>query len=1507
MADGFEFDEYYTNDTVKTEAAIDRSGVNLQNPTEDSEIVTNNVVYYISEISVKSSETDLDYAVVPEGVRLCIAEPDPNDPSDIMRTTYYFLRRWHRLGEAADSGMAPTWEPHGDREQYFFGEHFDDGSFQYSLIDDSNGVVTPVYSFRATVYPRHETEVNRAVSQKNGTVGSLIDQNPIMDAQVMKLLYGGLGIYGGRWKGLRWLSRVWDGKTGTGDRAVMGYDTFKRRMDALADICQENDVGFSVTYYDQSYAKEVSEEDATAEDYKADRARARLKHARYRSALEQADVTRTDMSSNATFDEAYGTYLPQFISKGLSEGFLDRVDGTSVNVTALIPPVKTIIQSYFYPADELESDFSGLFKQVLDAISRVPFAWKFVSKSTKRALSRVKASYTYRPAGSERMAFDMDALHAALLNPKNGTGHSFWYRGLPRAVQVGSISGKSWIVGPREITQSGISETRVFAWEADQGDVYCTYEGASDAAANWFDKAYTTVDWDMLVDMLVDYYNGAVASGKEPGTVVDAGIVKDVVTESIDDPSAAFGDSGSKLHQLIATHLTFWGWFANVCGYMNLFRKFAKDPPNPGNGINVYRACDTWKANNLDTAPFDVWKLTVAGGPLELSDVFPSGSYDIMAWEEGVDHDASSYKETDLFAPEFRDEWVDIAKKPTESFGNAIEAVSVMRDAYKQMCRATTAQVMVMGPLLSARAILALDDISDDLDELYDLCNKLTWYQRMTEESPFTNKSMIEDTGSDTMLSSFPAHLMFPVKMYKKVRVKYRRFGRTRHKMVKRSIGVRWAEVVFTDSSVYGEYPVVREAAGETVQYSGTYEADRSGDNVLLLLEPPLPGKVLDAGKGVAVFSGGQRVEFSVLSDVVISLYGELSAGAGSLRSFKVPLAPSQDDGSREPVTINYKLPDLPYDAEIRRKAFVDYGSLSQAPGFEQVRNAEGSDVSHPGWIVFHQSSDRIEDVREGLGIHDKLAMLLSILKGKFGDSRVQLVETYRSMYDQERMCSGGPESAFLSWHNYGLAAKILILRPDGRTPIESGDEEDVKALTEIARAFTDCCASGQVGVPCNLVWCARLAAGPSLFDWEFLPVGVGHKDAPAFRDATMDQSDPVHEYSLVDVTANDYVVGRPPDDGRPYVLSTSPALERARVYGGHKYLRPEYIRNYPSADDIVLYDAREFVDLVQLKMNANGTGKPESGSLYEWKALNPHSCEQLIRYYAMIGSISAAKALIAGDYVERYLPIEEQFYNTSPVDYVKGMLGPHYEEVRISVTRDGESSYISLHDGILHVKALETYPKNEPTRFDMHKQQKVDGEHMVWGTWSDGVFYPESERPVPYIDSESPVLSGYRTVEETDSSTGATGKVTVVTGGEALYLHQALASRIHSRFDEIRKMFESFGGSLMYDRFADSPNSGMADMLENEFGLIKAQDLLSFDELEENLFGVGATVPGDRVVEDGSIYEKVVNNAQLAGIRRASLTRGHIHVKDLPSNADGKTLYDIMLKGKGYMANDLI
>jgi hypothetical protein len=215
-------------------------------------------------------------------------------------------------------------------------------------------------------------------------------------------------------------------------------------------------------------------------------------------------------------------------------------------------------------------------------------------------------------------------------------------------------------------------------------------------------------------------------------------------------------------------------------------------------------------------------------------------------------------------------------------------------------------------------------------------------------------------------------------------------------------------------------------------------------------------------------------------------------------------------------------------------------------------------------------------------------------------------------------------------------------------------------------------------------------------------------------------------------------------------------------------------------------------------------------------------------------------------------------------------------------------------------VKSLDAYPNNAPTRLDIHKQQKVDASHVTWGIWEDGVFYSEEElaemgREIPYIDSEVPVIAGYVNGEATD--------------GEAVYLHQVVAAKIHKRFGEIRKLFEDFGGALMYDRVEDGPNASMADMLENEFGLIAAQDLIPFDDLDTMLDGIlrDAGKTTGVLGETGNIYEKVVDNAQISGFRYAPLKKEHLHIKDLPTANDGKTLYDLIQKGHGYTANDIV
>ena len=1493
MADAFDFEEYYVNEKIKTEAAIDRSGVIVQNPTENAETTTNNVIYYVAAIYFKYNEADLTYNVLPDNCRICVTD----QPAADYPPTYYYLKRWHVLGEVATCGISSSWDPKKERESRFVADAGVDG-FIYQLIDDGDGNSPGhgvyISSFYAVVYPRHETEINEATWEGLQIQGDApvfpINQGVIQNAQMMKLLYGALGLYGGRWKGLKWLNKVMNGK-GLNDNAVISYDRFKKCMDRLADYCSEADVGFSVTYYDQSFAEPVTEEDATTADYKANRLLATIKHRQYMEALKKADKTKTDMGSKTSFLEAYGTdsksdsHLAKFLDK---PDLVYPVGDAAGNTTALIPPVKTAIKAYFYDAEELEDNFSTLFKSVMDALSKVPFVWRFVSSSTKRKIRAAEARYTTQQSGSQRMVFDMDFIYAAMLDPSTYSNTELMYRALPRLIQVGAADpGLCTMFGPY---RPAFWYPRTFV-ASDGNNTYTTFQDCKEVK----NKAFTTISADDLTDLLVDYYNAAVAAGRIAGGQVDKEIIHTAISNYDSLAQYEVGSDARKIQE--DAYWRWWNedtggfgiWFLNVCGFMNYMKDKCIYADKPNDGIQrdlVYTI-----APSLGNRQFDAWN---EANPTW---IFPRGEYEIMAWEEPVDLSKTTWDADDLFAPVFAVEWNDIATNPYENFGAALSVVDAMNDAYKQMVRATTVQALLLGPASAAMAALALSDISDDLDDLRDTCNKLMWYQRVIEESPFTNKSTIDDIGAVALTSSFPAHLMFPVKMYKRVRVKYKRWGRTRHKMVKRSIGVRWAEVTFTDAAVFGEYPVVEEEAGEIVNYQSAYTIGRNETSAVIYVDDPLPANVVERGRGAINFVN-QTASFTVYDEMTLIMDDILMDDPGAIVSIKIPLAPSQPDGSKEPVSILYKMPGLPYDSEIRKRAFSDYGSLSQSKTFEVIRNT-GIDPTgkKDGWKIFHPSSNNIADLREGIGIHDKVAMLLSILKHEFGGNRVQLIETYRSMDDQASMCSGGPESEFLSWHNYGLAAKILILKNDGKTPMEKTDEDDMKKLVEVAKAFTAGCLDGSFGQPCNLVWCGRLAVGPSIFDWEFLPIGVGHKDAPKFRDMMLSQMDPVRELGYVDVDTAGYVKRRV-DDGyaAPYVLSDSQALANAVVCGGHRFMNPLNIRNFNHVSDIVLYDVKEYINLIKLKMSANGTGMPESGNIYDWKAINQDACDQLVRYFAMIGSVAAAKTLLAGDFVERYMAIDEQYADMSPVDYVKGMLGNLYTDIRVCIERDGTSSYITLHDGIMHIKALETYPNNPPTRFDMHKQQRVDSEHMLWGTWHDGVFYTEEERPVPYVDSEKPVLDGYVDGE--------------CVGGEGMLLHQLIAAQVHKKYTEIKKKFENYGGSLMYDHFEDSPNSGMYDMLENEFGLIKAQDLIPFDTLEMMLFGAIGDQDGfgrDKVMVDGSIYEKVVNNAQLAGIRRADLTKEHLHIKDTPSKDDGKSIYDRLMKGKGYMANDLI
>lgn len=856
----------------------------------------------------------------------------------------------------------------------------------------------------------------------------------------------------------------------------------------------------------------------------------------------------------------------------------------------------------------------------------------------------------------------------------------------------------------------------------------------------------------------------------------------------------------------------------------------------------------------------------------------------------------------------------------------------------------------------------AYENAKSAYDRLIDAVEKIRYYEYVTHESVFDNKSMMYGGYSELNFKVVPARFMLPVAMYKKVRKRYRRFGFVRHRTVKRSIGVRWAEIRFIDTNAYAEYPQLPEDTYSVypVNQYGTIEGDDAVGYAVTVPEAVEgtgnigPGAISTQGSvvidlmvaGGYVYSYGATPESDTRYIVDDPDFSPEAIGSGfTLLNVKVPLPSSQGDDKLTNVELRYSMPSLPRPNEIRHKSFVDYGPFDQSKN--SVVERRGNEYAGylddtgkfvydtdqfgnlvplvdrvDGWRIFHETSGKISDMRKGLGVFDAVASLLGILRAEFGERRVELCETMRSSEDEALVCSGGPESEFLSWHNYGLGVKILIYENDMKTPL-SGTGEDFRKLIDIAEAFTAAAHDARVcPTPLNVVWCGRLVMGANIFCWEFLPIGVEHRDAPKFREAILERMDPVERWAFVNVDALGYAVDRVPSGNTPYVLRNSDVYRDAIVAAGQHYVDPAKVVNYLPGHihtDLLLINVIEFIKMVQLKMAANGSSLTERANLYEWKAVNETSFRQLVTYFGMVGNLSGARSLIAGDFVERYQNIVDMYYTTDIVEFVKSMLGPMYSDAKVYITGMGDGgAFISLADGRIHV-----FGESSRSMYDQNYGGNVFGERqvtptkLVRGIERDGVFYTIEEAKARGLDveyvSDGSVLSGYEV--------SADGTVSVV-GGDARLLHAIAGSQIKAQYDKLKSMFENYGGPVMYDHYEDGPNAGNSDMLENEFGIIAGQTLMDFGQLRSmvdkmnvgsNGFGTGKLMDNSYGDLDGngmpleSVFEKVVSNAQLSGVRRASLTREHVIEVPRSNGLSVEKIYKILTAGKKVMANDLM
>lgn len=1529
----YDFEKYYADMDIKADANIDLSGLQIENPQGNpNEHVTNNVAYYVTGIALSNDGLFSVPVYVGVNDRVQITVRDGSSLST------HYAAIMHPLADILDAGVSSLWNPGKERERVLNLDSSGEGiEISYTLLHDGGVAAPELYSFaKAYVSPRYEFITNNGSDNvmdriSGGTLDPLAaNQNVISETSVrpnklsttMRAIYMMLGINGKRRVSIKDFRNGLRAKAGL-NNAVIGYDTFRGRMNQLSRWCAENNYGIDVKYYDRSMSDPLPDgiEDATVADYKKDPKAARAKHCRYARAVYAADRTRTAMAKKTSFDMAYGTHLREFLGNPRVASLVDNLTPSGDGVTALIPPIKDAVKGMFRPREEIETDFYDHFDTVYEELKdAMSILGRYLSKKTRAKIKRMGKEYEHYSSDDGGLAFDLDSIinslqaNYDLLGKNNGyyaTGNSArrdCVTAYPRVFQIngmvepdaGNVQA-SWCASP-SATDPAATQAGLHFVTASSGDY---------RSSNYiWNKKVVVMTSDEVRESLVDMYNWILErDGKD---------VLDFHTDfEVGDTTFAEGYDSSSDSDIRVVQCKRLIEF--VGGWMNLFKKcsdkegvwafVAEHPFMPGEGVTE------WLGRLAEGGLVD-WNL--------------SGEYRIVDWETSSNTNRGSIPYS-KFRPAYTAEWGIDPDSPSD-IDSAVDGASAMVSAYKDMRSQLVARAFLMRPSQVVRAWLALEDVSDAISELKSDLRDIIWYQAFVNESVFTNRSVYlnfdqwlncDGDDNDDYVSlpftpwALPARFMVPVSMYRRVRKRYRNWiGLVRHRTVKEFDGVRWAEIRFYDLNVYSEYPQIEETPGNVVEVNIPATVENVDGRWYINFAEPLPEEVWNAGNGEVRFDDVSSTTVPVTFADEMSAYVPAGVEPGLtgehvVLSVKVPPERSRNDTeNKTPVTIHVRAPSLPYDEEIRRQAFAEYGPFSQDRLFEVVRYGDGGfpgmspDSRVDGWKVFRRTSRRIEDMREGIGLYDKVAFLLSILRHEFGNNRVELINTWRSAEDQKGICTGGDESGMLSWHNYGMAAKILVYGDDCTTPIDDGGN-DMRHLVRVARAFTEACRDGRIGAPCNVVWCGRLTVNPSLFDWEFLPIGVGHRDAIRFREAILAQKDPVKECSYVDVDAAGMVKDSEPEDGSPYVLRTSSAYRNAILINGHHYVSPDRIVNYSTPDDIVLYDLVEYIDLINLKMGANGNTLGDRGNMYEWKALNDSACTQLVRYFALTNNIQSAKALIAGDFVERYQAIEDAYYSTSVVDYVKAMLGSHYDDVYVTVNSMNDAGYISLASGRMYIRPHDQKPDNVPTVIDMHGQQRVDDRHVRRGVWRKGVFYGLDEIEIPYVESDGPVIDGY--VDGT------------ATYGDAMFLHQAVASELHSAFLDIRDMFERYRGAVMYDRFQDGPNAGKFDQLENEFGAIAAQDLMEFDELESILAQddinrlADMETDGSRngiVMDDTgnvSIYEKVVNNAQLAGMRKALRTSERMHITDRGNGLTPGEIYRAITEGRAPGAIDIM
>lgn len=1147
-----------------------------------------------------------------------------------------------------------------------------------------------------------------------------------------------------------------------------------------------------------------------------------------------------------------GANTAEFCTRMQNYGYM--IDCTGDNQTPFLPSLRDAFEAY-YPKEEVAEDFEDAFEDVLDGIKSLWVLKKSLKTSTRNKIKAVSSS-DFRNATAEEINY--------------------------------TAPGETFLI--------------------DIESMKCKFEND---------------DWNKYVTIVTPYYARGRYQRFQYSTTNSYGqYVFTRMNPAIKDLSSVYGDSNCENALLSYTEYSMQDFYSLLvetydtyiypratgisrCGYIANMLNFViagiTTPVSKANSLtfSAYPA-DLLAGYNgvvhdsLTIAKMENWVATHADLKVKVVDWYKCAEPDDdHAW-------STSTKREDLI-PMFQQD----SSLTSSHLHQKLSIVDDVDDIVDTFDSAIIAMAFFQ-PSAAALLRIKLNSLKRSVDEFNRVVNRIKYFEYYTADSVFESKERILSDSQCyrvengiPITAKFPARMLIATRLYKKVkkRKRFLCFWRTITKT--KFIGVRWTEIRFINVGLYSKYPKDMRIPERMIPFESSYTY---GSTVIVTNEIPSD---LEAGKKVTLKVSGYKDEVAgTITDAhTITLdKAESIPKTGTTQYFKVGLDDTKSGDETTQVNIEYNLPYFPYDEEIRGYSFGSYGPFDQSR--YAIKDRSGSFGSgKDGWRIFFDTSKEISSLRKGINIYPTVAHLIRILRDEFGANRVELVETTRSVDDQRARCLGGSESAFLSWHNYGLAAKIMIYGDDNKTPIKDGSDDMMK-LIEIARTFTEDCLNGKYGARFNVVWCGRLTVGADLFDWEFLPIGVNHKDAPKFRDSLISQRDPIVDFSYVPATkyAKTPSAELLKDKTTPWIPKNSAVYNNADSYGGVKYVNPKSIRNFKFPKNLPLINLIEYIRMIQLKMDAYGTKMPNKGDMYEWINKNKTAYQQLLVYFGMMGNLQSFRALLAGEYITRYKPVVSSYYSTDPIAFVKNFLGDEYEKVQIRAQDMIDASYITLADGRLHIPCGDGRP-NLPLSVDnMYDQKQVTKDNYERGRWVDGIFVPATKED-EYV-SHTSVIGGYNNF--------------VAVGGDAYILHSFIADQIKQEFDAIVKMFEGYNGELMFDSFYNGPYADKFEQLENEFGIIAKQDLIDFDQLKgmltvadlnEQTNGTAITTKtGDDGTEYKDIYEKVISNAEVAGMKLASLSSEHLEVN--PPKAETVTIedvYKILNNGNAPTANDIV